>query len=409
MKKKVLFVDDDKDVLDGLKRTLRKMRKGWEMEFTLSGKEALEILAKSTCDVVVSDMRMPGMDGAELLTIISKKYPTIVRIVLSGHSKQESIMKSIGASHQYLAKPCDPKVLQNTVERACSLHSFLANKSLQNMITQLKTLPSLPSLYTEITEALRSEKGTLATVGEIIAKDVGMTAKILQLINSAYFGLINRVSNPVQAVNLLGLDTIKSLVLYVNIFSQIDQSKLMGIPITQLWKHSMLTGSCSRELAKLEHLAQNERDDAFMAGVLHDIGIIVLAINLPAKYNDVLGLAQKECLDLTDAEQKIFGASHSEVGGYLLGLWGFPDHIVETVFFHHRCSESRENQFGIITAVNVANTLVGNQCPCFKIGGVSLSSKIDSKQLDRIGIADHLTEWSEACNIIIKRVDTDEE
>lgn len=409
MKRKILFVDDEKDILDGLKRMLRKMRNEWEIECTLSGKEALEILAKSPFDVVVSDMRMPVMDGAQLLTEVSKKFPNIVRIILSGHSKQENVMKSVGASHQYLAKPCNPEVLRSTIEQACSLRSLLASKSLQRMITQLKTLPSLPSLYVEIMEALRSENGSLSTVGEIIAKDVGMTAKILQLVNSAYFGLINSVTNPVQAVNLLGLDTIKSLVLSVNVFSKIDESKLMGIPIAPLWKHSMLTGSCARALAKLERLNKSEVDDTFMAGMLHDIGIIVLVLNLPAKYNEVLTLAKEEGLDLSDAEQRIFGATHSEVGGYLLALWGLPDNIVEAVFFHHRCSESKENKFGLTTAVNVANSLVGAEHPCFKIGAFNFTPKIDTGQLERIGMADSIQKWSEECSKILKGIDTDEE
>ena len=157
MKKRILFVDDEPEVLNGLKRMLRGMRHEWDISFATSGREALELFDDGPgFDVVVSDMRMPGMDGAQLLEEVKKRRPGAVRIVLSGHSEREMVMKSVGHTHQYLAKPCRPDVLKATVERACALRSLLANESLLELVTRLDKLPSLPSLYFQIMEELSS-------------------------------------------------------------------------------------------------------------------------------------------------------------------------------------------------------------------------------------------------------------
>ncbi|MFQ5753214.1 MAG: response regulator, partial [bacterium] len=219
MKKRILFVDDEVNVLQGLQRMLRSMRNEWQMEFALCGQKALEIMSQTPFDMIVSDMRMPGMDGAELLNEVMQRYPDIVRIILSGQASKEEIIKSIGPTHQYLPKPCDAEKLKATIARAFAQHDLLKDRKLKELVSRMKSLPSLPSLYLELQKELQSLEVTMAKVGEIISKDVGMTAKILQLINSAYFGLPVHVSSAVHAAKLLGPEIIKSLVLSVQIFS----------------------------------------------------------------------------------------------------------------------------------------------------------------------------------------------
>ncbi|MEO7650489.1 MAG: response regulator, partial [Bryobacteraceae bacterium] len=104
--KQLLFVDDEPKVLEGLKRSLRPMREDWNMSFVTSGAEALQTLEQAPFDVIVSDMRMPVMDGAQLLNEVRQRFPQVVRIVLSGQSDKELIYQSIAATHQYLDKPC---------------------------------------------------------------------------------------------------------------------------------------------------------------------------------------------------------------------------------------------------------------------------------------------------------------
>ena len=404
-KKNILFVDDEGDVLEGLRRMLRNMRGEWEMEFAKSGQEALEIMAKRPFDVIVSDMRMPGMDGAQLLAEVMKSYPDVVRIVLSGHSKQEMIFKSVGTAHQYLAKPCDPEVLKKTVERASSLRTFLADNELKEAVGKLQNLPSLPSLYMEINNELMSPDSSLARVGDIISKDVGMTAKILQLVNSPFFGFFTEISSPAQAVTLLGLDTIKALVTSVHIFSKLKINKIGKIEIKKLWNHFFAVGILSREIAKMESLDSKTVEKAFMAGILHDVGKIVLISNLPDKYEEVVTIADEEGVAIFEAERRIFGPSHAEVGGYLLGLWGLPDSIIEAVFFHHQPNISPEHDFGIISAVHAANALVAHEMPEYTVGQIS---QVDLDVLIKVGGSDRFAKWKNKCKEIVKRVTADE-
>ena len=404
-KKSILFVDDEGEVLEGLRRMLRNMRKEWEMEFAKSGQEALEIMAKQPFDVIVSDMRMPGMDGAQLLAEVMNSYPNVVRIVLSGHSKQEMIFKSVGTAHQYLAKPCNPEVLKKTVERACSLRAFLDDPKLQEAVGRLQNLPSLPSLYIEINNELMSADSSLARVGDIISRDTGMTAKILQLVNSAFFGFFREISSPAQAVTLLGLDTIKALVTSVHIFSKLKIKKIGKIGIEELWKHFLTVGLLSRKIAKMEQMDSKAVDKAFMAGMLHDVGKIVLISNLPDEYKKVVAIADGESIAISEAERRVFGPSHAEVGGYLLGLWGLPDSIIEAVFFHHQPTISPEHEFGIISTVHAANALVAHEMPEYTVGKIS---EVDLDVLAKTGKSDRLALWQSKCEKIIQRVTTGE-
>jgi putative nucleotidyltransferase with HDIG domain len=354
-------VDDEPRILKGLQRMLRKMRHEWIMAFAESGNEALAMLAKYKFDVIVSDMRMPGMDGSQLLSNVQEKYPLIVRIVLSGHSDHKMILKSVRPAHQYLSKPCDPELLHATIGRACALRDILTHESLKRIVSQTEFIPSLPSIYTQVVEELRSPDGSIKKVGEIIAKDLAMTAKILQLVNSAFFGTPSHVSNPGQAVQLLGLDTVKALVLSIGVFSKFDGTTPSTRIIENIYRHSIKTGTLARKIATKENGDREMVDNTFMAGMLHDLGKLVLIANFPEKYQKIFELSRHENLPFHQAELEIIGATHAEVGAYLLGLWGLPDSIVEGVAFHHNPGNCPNSFFTPLTAVYAANILE-NHC-----------------------------------------------
>lgn len=390
--RRIIFVDDEPKVLEGLKRMLRSMRHGWEMAFVESGAEALAALDAKPYDVVVSDMRMPGMDGAQLLTEVMNRHPQTVRIILSGYADQELVMRSVGAAHQFLSKPCDAETLKNAVGHACSLRDLLSNASLQRIVSQMESLPSLPSLYTELIQELQSPDASIKKVGEIISLDLGMTAKILQMVNSAFFGLRRNISSPTEAAMFLGIDTIMSLVLAIHVFSQFNASKLRGFTPQALWSHSMATGLFAKRIAKAEKLGNKVAEDAFTAGLLHDSGKVVLAANLPEWYEQALTLTKTEEISLVEAEQDIFGTTHAEIGAYLLGLWGLPESIIEAVAFHHCPSQCLTQSFSPLTLVHVANALqhepeAGKQ--------KEVVSQLDTEYLAQLHLADRLDTWQE--------------
>ena len=229
------------------------------MSFAASGSEALEIMEREPFDMIVTDVRMPGMDGTELLSRVRELYPGVARIVLSGQSDRDLTLKAAISAHQYLSKPCDAESLKLTIARAVALKAAFTDPSLQALVSGAGTLPSIPSLYVELMNRLEDPDGCAQDVANVIAKDPAMTAKILQLSNSAFFGLRRRISDPRDAVLYLGLDTLKALALSVKVFSQFTVRPSSRFSIEELGKHTMLTGILARKIAIAEGLSQNGR------------------------------------------------------------------------------------------------------------------------------------------------------
>ena len=395
--KQVLFVDDESKVLDGLKRSLRPLRDEWNMTFVTSGAEALKTLEQAPFDVIISDMRMPEMDGAQLLTEVQQRYPQIIRIVLSGQSDQEMVYQSIGATHRYLAKPCESEVLKTVVLRACTLRELLTNDLLRRLVTGMQQLPSQPTLYAEVRKEAESKTASLKAIGAIISKDLGMTAKILQLVNSAYFGFYGKVATAEQAVNLLGVDTVQALVLTTHAFSHFASIQGSEFNIGLLWEASTQTGAIARAIARAERAPTLMVDEAYTAGMLHDVGMLVLAANLRSRYDVILKTAHERGVLLWEAERQELGTTHADVGAYLLGLWGLGDSIVEAVAFHHHPSDCVGKTFSPLTAVHVANVL---QQELSQQATGDVPSKIDLTYLDSLQMADRLPRWREVAGAV---------
>jgi HD-like signal output (HDOD) protein len=392
--KRILFVDDEPNILDGLRRMLRPMRREWEMAFASNGPEALEMMKKQPVDVIVSDMRMPQMDGTVLLKKVMKLYPETIRFVLSGQSDKETIFRSIGPTHQFMSKPCDPEVIKSTVKRAFALRDIVSNPALKKLISQVDSLPSLPDLYIRLQKELQSGNPSVRRAGKIIEQDVAMSAKVLQLVNSSFFGLRQHVASPSQAVSLLGLDILRSLVLVVHVFSQCKNFKEIAFSLEAIQHHSLAVGGYAQVIARMEKIETKATDDVFMAGILHDMGKLVLINNLSDRYQQALNFAQTNNSLLTEAEKEYFGTTHAEIGAYLLGLWGFPDPIVEATAFHHIPRDCCIESFGSLTAVHAANALAHELQ-----SNVSeqWSGQIDLEYLDELGLSDRLHAWRQAC------------
>ncbi|MEO8425838.1 MAG: response regulator [Verrucomicrobiota bacterium] len=388
-KKRIIFVDDESLVLQGLQRMLRTMRNEWEMEFVDSGSKALERMGQAGFDVVVSDMRMPGMNGAQLLNEVMMRYPATVRLILSGHADQDLIMKCVGSTHQFLSKPCDADALKATVGRASALDAALQNETLKKLTSRMDRLPSLPSLYIEVVEKLQQPETTLEEIAAIIAKDIGMTAKILKLVNSAFFGLRRQIGSTEEAVAYLGLDTIKALVLSINAFSQFEQIKIGGFSFESLWDHSLNTAAAAKLIALAENAERKMVDEAFIAGMLHDTGKLVLASNFAEQYNEVFRLARENKREVVMAELDVFGATHADVGGYLLGLWGLPVPVVEAIALHHNPGKTIHKTFSPLTAVHAADVLVHES----QMSGTGISAGFDANYLGELGLSDRPDVW----------------
>ena len=393
-KKRLLFVDDEPKVLDGIRRMLHSTCKEWDISFARSGQEALDAAAAEPFDVIVSDMRMPGMDGLELLSKVRRQYPQTARIALSGQTQKEVILRAVGPVHQFLSKPCDAETFRSTISHALALRDRLAEDRLRGLLSQVESLPALPSLYDELLEELESPDASVKKVERIVSQDIGMTAKILQLVNSAFFGVRQHISGPGQAVALLGLDTVSALVLSINAFSQFKEGSVKGFSPNTLWNHSMTVAAYAKRIAKAENIGHRQADHAFIAGMLHDVGKLALAAQLSEEYTNVVDLALRDGSTFYEAERKILGATHAELGAYLLGLWGFSDPIVEALAFHHDVTACPAKAFGTVTAVHVANVLAHEASPGSTVGA---APSVDEAYVSELGMAERLPEWQSMC------------
>lgn len=357
-KRRVMFVDDEQRVLEGLRRMLRPLKDEWEMTFCTGGEDALRHLAEQPVDVVVSDIRMPRMDGVQLFNEIVRLHPRTVRIALSGQTSEEAMLRAVGTVHQFLSKPCDADVLRSTVTRICALQDMLASEDLRTLVARMKSLPALPALYNQLTEALQSPNASGKTVGRVIAKDVAMTAKVLQLVNSAFFGVQRSMSDPAEAVTRLGMNTIKNLVLSFGVFSRLEGPPLLNMQMERLWEHSLQVSLLARSLCRLEGSDIHTADDAATGGMLHDVGKVILAAEFATEYDRLLGQSPEAGLSTVELEQRALGCTHAQVGAYLLGIWGLPTTVVEAVAFHHDLRDYLADRFSAVLAVFAADVLV---------------------------------------------------
>jgi len=298
---------------------------------------------------------MPGMDGAQLLEEVQRRSPQTLRMVLSGQSDRETILRSVNPAHQFISKPCEGEELKSRLTRAFALKDLLQNPDLRELVTKLDYLPSLPHAYLQLNEELRRPEPSLRRIDELIGADMAMTAKILKLVNSAFFCLSCEISSASHAVQLLGLDTVRTLVLTAHVFERFQSRLLTADDVHQISDHSLAVSNIARKIAIFEHADQHIQDESFTAGLLHDAGKLILASTLEEQYGKVLEHSEKADVGLYAAECELLGCSHAQVAAYLFGLWGLPGTIVEAVAWHHNPAGSLSVKFSPLAAVHVAS------------------------------------------------------
>lgn len=381
----VLFVDDEPKVLHGLERMLRPLRHEWTMYFAASGREALDVLGREHVDVLVTDMRMPEMNGAELMQHVVQRHPSVIRIALSGHAERDVVIRAVHLAHQYLSKPCDGDLIKDKLGQAMRLQRLMRCPRLQSTLAGVTSLRIMPTIYAEITAELQAANPSVARVADIVARDPAITAKILQLINSAYFGLRAYVSDPSRAVQLLGLETVRSLVLSTHVYAQFPASGTLEL--ADLWQHSIRTARIAKTIARRLRLSDRESNEAFSAGLLHDTGKLVLAELMP-RYDTLVRTSREDGVSLASIERQEFGTSHAEVAAYLFGLWGLPYGLIEAIAWHHNPGDAGPIVTSPLTALHVANAIDHAHTRC---DGKAL--EVDGVYLSALGLVDDVTSW----------------
>ena len=391
VKKRLLIVDDDPHVLDGYRRLFRSQRDRWEVTFCNSGADALEQLRQHPFDVLVTDMQMPGMNGAELMAQAVEVAPGVARIVLTGYASMTSSVEASDFAHQLLNKPCDLDSLREAIDHSCQIQSMISSDRVKQAIGRVGRLPSPSTVYQKLNRALEKDTTDSAVITHIIEQDMAISAKLLQLVNSAVFGLRRRVASLEQAVSLLGVRQIRDMVLATHVFESFPGAKSgTGLNLERLREHSVAVGKLARSIMLEEGESREHADQAFVGGLLHSFGMLVLAANGFEKYNKAVDYCHRKNRALADVERVLFDVTHAEAGAYILGLWKIPPVIVEAVLMHQNPGEIGSVIWSPLTAVHVADALLHE----YENGGAPYpGGAIDLVYLEKLGLRSRLDTW----------------
>ena len=384
----LLLVDDDPEVLSGLRRTLTD--KGWNVISVRNPQAALHEIDTHPVDIVLSDMQMEAMSGATLLGAVQQRHPDVVRIIMSGHGDPKLALRAVPFAHQFLAKPIDTDVLRWTIRRACGLRRLLTDPTIRAAVGASNEMPAAPTTYLKLKQVLRDPEVSIADIAAVVERDVGISARILQLVSSAFFGAPRRVTTLPAAVGYLGIDTLRTLVLSLEIVRMFREGgSIRGFSLETLQRHAFVTAKLARGFAD-EHAA----DDAFVAGMLHSVGQLILAERVPIRYAEALDRARVEHRPLAEVEREVLGATHPDVAGYLLGLWGLPQRIVEAVTQYQEPWRLDGSRLGIAGAVYVASVLAERpEAPLASMPDKPPPGTLNAEYLDRVGALGSLRAW----------------
>lgn len=390
-----ILIIDDPDSLLKLGRIIDDQAEKWSLSYVTSGRAALDILQNEKFDSVIAASNLSDISAEAFVETLSNAHPNIFRFLVRDDGKTDCSVAMTDHVHQFLTHLSNPEELQSTLEQVFRLDDFLGNADLQSVLAGIKTLPSLPSMYQEIRNRLRNPNASTKEIAEIIHSDPAMSAKILKVVNSGYFALNRKVSDVMQAASIIGLDTLTSLVLSEGLFSQFQRFKDKDFSMLNYVQHSMEVARLSKELAENEGMSDDVAEECYLAGLLHDLGMLIMIQNRFDDYEKVKSALENHKMTLDEAELEAFGTNHGAIGAYLLGLWGLPPSVVDAVAFHHRPSMTKSTHFSPMSVVHIASA-ISTSTSIKDEGLLTFAEKqLDTVHLSDIGMIDRVHEWHE--------------
>ncbi len=354
--KRILFVDDEPNVLTSIRRGLRKQTDKWAMTFAADADQAMQELSEQKFDIVVSDVTMPKVDGVAFLQQVRNQYPDTVRILMSGTAHGDVLMRAVPVAHRFLSKPWNIQSLTADLTRAFELRDFMRHTDLRKVVGSVSSLPILPTVYQELCATLENPNSRLDDVVAVVDRDPGVVARLLHIVNSAFFAAPRPMHNTTETIRYLGTSLLKSLLLTSEIFSRFDESKLpRGFGLTEMQNHALLTAKLA------SRFTTEDRDMALSAGLLHSIGKLIFADRMAEEWSQAYLQSKDEGRTLVEVEMEHFNTNYAQVGGYLLGLWGLPQEMVEAIADHSNPSLRGQEGVGLVGITHVASVLAAEQ------------------------------------------------
>jgi HD-like signal output (HDOD) protein/CheY-like chemotaxis protein len=388
LKQSIYVVDDEALLMEALVMTLRCMGKDWEVTGFTDPAAALEAIKANPPGAVLTDQRMPGMQGSELLEKVRLLSPTSLRLIMSGYVSLKNLTL-ITSAHQYIAKPFDLEKLRDLIQRSFAAQQRIINHGLQNVVTSIRAIPSLPQAHHSLLKELEDNEGGNEIVANLIGRDPGLSVKVLQLANSGLFGTGHMVADLLEAVNTLGTEIITSIVLSQSVFQHYETLKHPEVDLQKVWTHCWETGVIAQHLCRHMKLSRVQGEAAFLAGLLHEIGRFVLIENFPKEFQAACDLARNTKRTLSDCLCQEMQATPSEISGYVLELWSLPSPVINSIYLQEHPEKSHEQGFTITTALHVANHLASKKYPPDSF----LCDDWNLAYIESIGCKDDIPAW----------------
>lgn len=392
--KRILIVDEEPRAIASFVQVLDSLPEGWSITFARSDVEALAQMDEKGCGICLSVVKSEHIDAASLLPQIKARHPSAMRFLLRDgpHTDKQSV-PGIEA-HGSFSHHGSRSTLERTLARQCAIQDAVQSPEMDQLLDRIEALPSVPSLYLEFTHATNDPQSTVESLGSIIARDMALTAKVLQIANSPQFGAMQRIVSPGQAATILGLDLLRSLVLSVKAFDAFSESRLAPKAIQSVWEHSLMVAQFARAILECERCDRTLVEEGFLAGMLHESGELVLAASRPDRFAAARVLAERDGSSITSLERRLFGISHDCLGANLLARWGMPTSVVEAVAFHHGPGQLTGNDFTPLVAVHVADQLATIDLARATVESIP---GLDRDFLRRIGREARIERWLQAC------------
>ncbi|WP_027720911.1 response regulator [Maridesulfovibrio zosterae] len=391
--KNILFVDEDKSQLDTLNKMISPMENRWKTSYACSADEVLNELQTRPFDVVATDLNIMGYESDTLLSEIKRRQPGAIRFIISESISSENYLQFVNYAHQFITKPCTSAELIGQIKKSLRLKNIFLNERAAKAIASIEKLPSMPDIYHKLERELKKEDVVISDIGKLIGEDISMTAGLLKLVNSPFFGLFSKVTSPEKAVTLLGLDTLKGLVLGMHLFNSKGSEKI-DFSIKELGKHCQYTGLLGRSIIKAEGGSNDAAENTFLAGFMHDIGKLVLSTSFTDEYATILCIVREADIPIQEAEKDILGFTHAEVGAYLLAIWGFNEEVVEAVYCHHNPYKLGSTDLSPAVAIHVANSFEHE----LRVTNANYAPHLLNAQwLEQNGFSDKIVGWLQLC------------
>ncbi len=332
MTPKILVFDEDRDNLLTLKSRYHPLESNYSIEY-LDDPTRLRLMLKNQYDVFACKTSLYDHMALDVLDTLKEHHPNTIRIIIADSDQQLQRLQSTGSAHRYLGQDHGVEDIKLALDNIFGLNEIVSNPKLKSFVHNMHSLPTLPYIYTEIMRKLKNPDITAREIGALIEKDISLTAEILRIVNSSYYAIRNKISEPSQAVVMLGLTAVRDIVLSLFLYNHFKVRNFKGISFKSVWNHSLATAGFARKIAQLNSLNDCNLGEVFVAGLLNCVGMLFMAQEYPEDYFQVVLRAERDRILLLDAEESVFEFNHNEMGAYLMGLWGLSDSIVRAIAF----------------------------------------------------------------------------